>query len=252
MSASSILATRGLGLDIGGATIVADVSLEVSEGEFVGVIGPNGAGKTTLFNLLSGLLRPTAGAVALEGRDVTGEPPFRRTRAGLGRTFQVSNVFPLLTVVENVRLTAEAHLGGTMRIWRRAERVREAVERARWALGRVGLSTAAEQAAGSLSHGDKRKLELAMVLAGDPRVILLDEPMAGVSVENIPELVELIGSVHEQEGKTVLMVEHHMEVVTGLAQKVAVMHHGRLLAFDTPDAVMANATVQEAYLGEPL
>jgi branched-chain amino acid transport system ATP-binding protein len=252
MSASSILATRGLGLDIGGATIVADVSLEVREGEFVGVIGPNGAGKTTLFNLLSGLMRPTAGAVALDGRDVTGEPPFRRTRAGLGRTFQVSNVFPLLTVLENVRLTAEAHLGGTMRIWRRASRVREAVERARWALGRVGLWAAADQSAGSLSHGDKRKLELAMVLAGDPRVILLDEPMAGVSVENIPELVELIGSVHEQEGKTVLMVEHHMEVVTGLAQKVAVMHHGRLLAFDTPDAVMANATVQEAYLGEPL
>jgi branched-chain amino acid transport system ATP-binding protein len=252
MSASSILATRGLGLDIGGATIVADVSLEVREGEFVGVIGPNGAGKTTLFNLLSGLMRPTAGAVALDGRDVTGEPPFRRTRAGLGRTFQVSNVFPLLTVLENVRLTAEAHLGGTMRIWRRASRVREAVERARWALGRVGLWASADHAAGSLSHGDKRKLELAMVLAGDPRVILLDEPMAGVSVENIPELVELIGSVHAQEGKTVLMVEHHMEVVTGLAQKVAVMHHGRLLAFETPAAVMANATVQEAYLGEPL
>jgi branched-chain amino acid transport system ATP-binding protein len=252
VSASSILSTRGLGLDIGGATIVADVSLEVREGEFVGVIGPNGAGKTTLFNLLSGLTKPTAGAVALDGRDVTDEPPFRRTRAGLGRTFQVSNVFPLLTVLENVRLTAEAKAGGTMRIWRRAERVREAVERARWALGRVGLAGAAYKSAGSLSHGDKRKLELAMVLAGDPRVILLDEPMAGVSVENIPELVELIRSVHEQEGKTVLMVEHHMEVVTGLAQRVAVMHHGRLLAFDTPDSVMANATVQEAYLGEPL
>ena len=252
VSASSILATRGLGLDIGGATIVADVSLEVREGEFVGVIGPNGAGKTTLFNLLSGLTKPTAGAVALDGRDVTAEPPFRRTRAGLGRTFQVSNVFPLLTVLENVRLTAEAKAGGTLRIWRRAERVRGAVERARWALGRVGLARAAHQAAGSLSHGDKRKLELAMVLAGEPRVILLDEPMAGVSVENIPELVELIRSVHEQEGKTVLMVEHHMEVVTGLAQRVAVMHHGRLLAFDTPGAVMANATVQEAYLGEPL
>ena len=252
MSASSILSTRGLGLDIGGATIVADVSLEVREGEFVGVIGPNGAGKTTLFNLLSGLTRPTAGAVALDGRDVTGEPPYQRTRAGLGRTFQVSNVFPLLTVRENVRLTAEARAGGTMRIWRRAARVREAVERARWALARVGLEAAAHQAAGSLSHGDKRKLELAMVLAADPRVILLDEPMAGVSVENIPELVELIRSVHEQEGKTVLMVEHHMEVVTGLAQAVAVMHHGRLLAFDTPAAVMANATVQEAYLGEPL
>jgi len=252
VSASSILSTRGLGLDIGGATIVADVSLDVSEGEFVGVIGPNGAGKTTLFNLLSGLVRPTAGAVALDGRDVTGDPPFRRTRAGLGRTFQVSNVFPLLTALENVRLTAEARAGGTMRIWRRAARVRDAVERARWALGRVGLESAANQAAGSLSHGDKRKLELAMVLAGDPRVILLDEPMAGVSVENIPELVELIRSVHELEGKTVLMVEHHMEVVTGLAQKVAVMHHGRLLAFDAPSAVMANSTVQEAYLGEPL
>ncbi len=252
MSASPILSTRGLGLDIGGATIVADVHLEVREGEFVGVIGPNGAGKTTLFNLLSGLLRPTAGAVALDGRDVTGDAPFERTRAGLGRTFQVSNVFPLLSVLENVRLTAEARLGGTMRIWRRASRVREALERARWALDRVGLTTHDAQAAGSLSHGDKRKLELAMVLAGDPRVILLDEPMAGVSVENVPELVELIRSVHEQEGKTVLMVEHHMEVVTGLAQRVAVMHHGRLLAFDTPAAVMANATVQEAYLGEPL
>jgi branched-chain amino acid transport system ATP-binding protein len=252
VSASSILSTRGLGLDIGGATIVADVSLDVREGEFVGVIGPNGAGKTTLFNLLSGLLRPSAGAVELDGRDVTGEPPFQRTRAGLGRTFQVSNVFPLLSALENVRLTAEARVGGTMRIWRRAARVREAVERARWALERVGLVAAAHQAAGSLSHGDKRKLELAMVLAGDPRVILLDEPMAGVSVENIPELVELIRSVHEQEGKTVLMVEHHMEVVTGLAQTVAVMHHGRLLAYDTPAAVMANSTVQQAYLGEPL
>ena len=218
----------------------------------MGVIGPNGAGKTTLFNLLSGLTRPTAGAVTLDGRDVTGEPPYERTRSGLGRTFQVSNVFPMLTVLENVRLTAEAHLGGTMRLWRRAARVQEAMERAHWALDRVGLAAASFQAAGSLSHGNKRKLELAMVLAGDPRVILLDEPMAGVSVENIPELVELIRSVHEQEGRTVMMVEHHMEVVTGLAQKVAVMHHGRLLDFDTPAAVMANATVQEAYLGEPL
>jgi branched-chain amino acid transport system ATP-binding protein len=252
VSASPILATRGLGLDIGGATIVADVSLEVREGEFVAVIGPNGAGKTTLFNLLSGLARPSAGAVALDGRDVTAEPPYLRTRAGLGRTFQVSNVFPLLSVLENVRLTAEARLGGTMRIWRRATRVREAIERAEWALERVGLAAYRFRPAGALAHGDKRKLELAMVLAGDPRVILLDEPMAGVSVENVPELTELIRSVHAQERKTVLMVEHHMEVVTGLAERVAVMHHGRLLAFDAPAAVMANATVQEAYLGEPL
>jgi len=216
------------------------------------VIGPNGAGKTTLFNLMSGLLRPTSGSIELDGVDVTRQPPFRRTRAGLGRTFQVSNVFPLLPALENVRLAAEAAVGGTLRIWRRADGVREAVDRAVWALGRVGLAGREAVLAGSLSHGDKRKLELAMLLAADRRVILLDEPMAGVSAEDVDGLVELIRSVHREEGRTVLMVEHHMEVVTGLAERIAVMHHGALLACDTPAAVMANETVQQAYLGEPL
>ncbi|HET7137444.1 MAG TPA: ABC transporter ATP-binding protein [Gaiellaceae bacterium] len=251
MSASPILATRDLGLVIGGATIVADVGLEVREGELLGVIGPNGAGKTTLFNLVSGLLAPTAGRIVLDGCDITKEPPFRRTRAGLGRTFQVSNVFPLLSVHENVRLAAEAAIGGTMRIWRQASRVREAVDRAHWALERVGLGGRGPLPAGLLSHGDKRKLELAMVLAGESRVIMLDEPMAGVAMEDVDELVELIRSVHA-EGKTVLMVEHHMEVVTGLAQRIAVLHHGSLLAVDTPDAIMRDQIVQQAYLGEPL
>jgi branched-chain amino acid transport system ATP-binding protein len=252
VSASPILVTRDLGLVIGGATIVADVGLEVREGELLAVIGPNGAGKTTLFNLISGLLRPTSGRVELDGSDITGEAPFRRTRAGIGRTFQVSNVFPLLDAHENVRLAAEAALGGTMRIWRRATHVREAVDRATWALDRVGLGARGATPAGLLSHGDKRKLELAMLLAGRPRVILLDEPFAGVSMEDVPELVELIRSVHVDEGKTVLMVEHHMEVVTGLAQRIAVLHHGSLLAVDTPDAIMGNETVQQAYLGEAL
>jgi branched-chain amino acid transport system ATP-binding protein len=246
----TILATRNLGLDIGGATIVADVSLEVAAGELLGIIGPNGAGKTSLFNLLSGLYRPTSGTIELVGRDVTADPPHRRTRAGLGRTFQVSSVFPLLTVLENVRLAADAALGGTLRIWRRAERV--GVEQGRSALRRVGLEGRDDAQAGSLAHGDKRRLELAMLLAADPEVILLDEPMAGVSAENVSELVELIRTVHVQEGKTVLMVEHHMDVVTGLAQRIAVMHHGALLACDTPDAVMRNETVQAAYLGEEL
>ena len=165
----------------------------------------------------------------------------------------MSSVFPLLTVLENARLAAESALGGTLRIWRRATRVRDgdrhgAVRRSR-ASGSSGRALAR---AGSLSHGDKRRLELAMLLAADPQVIMLDEPMAGVSAENVPELVELIRSVHAEEGKTVLMVEHHMEVVTGLAQRIAVMHHGALLACDTPAAVMANATVQSAYLGEEL
>ena len=247
-----ILATHDLGLDIGGARIVADVSLEVREGELVGIIGPNGAGKTTLFNLLSGTLRPTAGRVELDGKDITRDPPHRRTQAGIGRTFQVSSVFPLLSVGENVRLAAEARLGGTLSIFRRAARYAPALDRAGSALVKVGLADRVAWPAGMLSHGDKRKLELAMLLAGDPRVILLDEPMAGVSVEDVDGLVEVIRSVHADEGRTVLMVEHRMEVVVGLAQRIAVMHHGALLAFDTPERVMADETVQSAYLGEPL
>jgi branched-chain amino acid transport system ATP-binding protein len=247
-----ILATRDLGLDIGGARIVAGVSLEVAEGEFVAIIGPNGAGKTTLFNLLSGLMKPTRGRVEMDGRDVTDDPPFRRARAGLGRTFQVSSVFPQLSVHENVRLAAEAALGGSLRVWRPAASVRDAVSKADWAVERVGLAAKSPWPAGLLSHGDKRKLELAMLLSADPRVILLDEPMAGVSVEDVDDLVALIGTVHREEGRTVLMVEHRMEVVVGLAQRIAVMHHGALLAFDEPAAVMANQTVQIAYLGEPL
>jgi branched-chain amino acid transport system ATP-binding protein len=252
MTVAPILATRNLGLDIGGATIVADVSLEVREGEFLGIIGPNGAGKTSLFNLLSGVYAPTAGSIELDGRDITGDPPYRRSHAGLGRTFQTSSVFPLLPALENVRLAAEARLGGSLRIWRPAARFREAIERARWALERVGLARRAEWTAGALSHGDKRKLELAMVLAGDARVILLDEPMAGVSVENVPELIDVIKRVQVEDGKTVLMVEHHIGVVTGAAERIAVMHHGRLLACDTTEKVMANEEVQAAYVGEPL
>ena len=250
-SKAPILATRDLGLDIGGAHIVADVSLEVREGELVGIIGPNGAGKTTLFNLLSGTVRPTAGKIVLDGRDVTGMPPYRRTQAGLGRSFQVSSVFPLLTVSENVRLAAEARLGGSLSVVRRAARFRPALERAASALERVGLAGRSGWPAGMLSHGDKRKLEIAMLLAAEPRVILLDEPMAGVSAEDVGGLVEVIRAVHE-EARTVLLVEHRMEVVVGLAQRIAVMHHGALLAFDTPERVMADQTVQTAYLGEPL
>jgi branched-chain amino acid transport system ATP-binding protein len=246
-----VVSTRDLGLTIGGAQIVAGVTLEVPAGELLGIIGPNGAGKTTLFNLLSGLYRPTTGAIELNGRDVTHEPVSRRTRAGLGRTFQVSSVFPLLSVRENVRLAAEAALGGTLRLWRPATRVKRALEKARTALERVGLGERSDWRAGSLAHGDKRRLELAMLLAADPEVLLLDEPMAGLSAEHVPDLVELIRSLHE-DGKTVLMVEHHMDVVTGLAQRIAVMHHGALLACDTPEAVMANETVQSAYLGEEL
>ncbi len=156
MTHPPVLATHNLGLDIGGARIVADVSLEVPAGELLGIIGPNGAGKTTLFNLLSGLYRPTAGRIELEGREITHAPASRRTRAGLGRTFQVSSVFPLLSVRENVRLAAEAALGGTLRLWRRANGVRSALDKARSAIARVDLEARAETPAGLLAHASWR------------------------------------------------------------------------------------------------
>ena len=248
----SALELTGLRLTIGGVEIVAGVTLAVHPGEFVGVIGPNGAGKTTLFNLLSGLVAPTAGTVRLAGRDVTRQPPDRRARAGLGRTFQTSSVFPRLPVLENVRLAAQAQLGRSLAPWRLVKGGDRATQVAAECLERVGLAHRAWLPAGSLSHGEKRKLEIAVVLAGDPSVILLDEPMAGMSAGDVPGLTEVIKRVHRDDQRTVLMVEHHMHVVLTLADRVAVMHHGALLAFDTPQAVMADPLVQQAYVGSPL
>jgi branched-chain amino acid transport system ATP-binding protein len=213
------------------------------------VIGPNGAGKTTLFNVISGVIRPTEGAVRLDGRDVTLEPIHRRAAAGLGRTFQTSSLFPALSVLENVRLTAQAHAGHATSVFRTPRHSDAATATARAALAEVGLAQRADTVASGLAHGEKRKLEIAMLIAMDPKVILLDEPMAGVASGDVPAITEVIRGLH-RGGRTVLMVEHHMEVVLGLVDRVAVMHHGELLAVDTPEAVMANPTVQSAYLGE--
>lgn len=251
-AAAAALEVAGLGWSIGAVSIVADVGFTVAEGEFLGMIGPNGAGKTSVLNLLSGLVKPSAGTIRLHGRALHGLPPHRRARAGLGRTFQSSDIFPSLTVMENVRLAAQACLGGNLRWWRRAEGVTRAVQSAAACLDRVGLASRAGMLAGTLSHGDKRKLELAILLATEPTVFLLDEPMAGVSAEDVPALTRLIRDVSRERGATVIMVEHHMDVVLALADRLAVMHHGALLACDTPEAVMADATVQSAYLGEAL
>ncbi|HSZ42235.1 MAG TPA: ABC transporter ATP-binding protein [Trebonia sp.] len=245
------LKAAGLGFAAGGVSVLRDVDLVVGEGEFLGIIGPNGAGKTTLFNLLSGLLRPSAGSVELAGRDITGLTPARRARLGLGRTFQTSMLLGALPAAENVRLAAQASGGGSGRWWYRPRDSDVTSARARAAIAAVGLSAVAARPASALSHGDKRKLELAILMAGDARVLLLDEPMAGVSSEDVPGLTELIRNLHA-DGRTVLMVEHHMPVILGLAQQVAVLHHGTLLARGTPGEVMADETVQGAYLGEPL
>jgi branched-chain amino acid transport system ATP-binding protein len=248
----AVMATAGLGLRIRGAVIVDDVTLDVNEGEFLVIIGPNGAGKTTLFNLLSGVTRPTSGRVMLRGNDITYAPPYVRARLGIGRTFQTSTIFAALTTLENARLAAQAYLGGSNRLWVLADEQREPLERARAALASVGLEHRASAKAASLSHGEKRKLDLAILLCGDPDVVLLDEPTAGLAVEDVPEMMALIRGIHRDKGKTVLMVEHRMDLVMGLADRMAVMHHGALLAVDTPERIIANDTVQSAYLGDPL
>jgi branched-chain amino acid transport system ATP-binding protein len=245
------LALRGLTWRVGGVSIVDNVDLDLAPGEFLAVIGPNGAGKTSLFNLVSGLRRPTAGTVAVYGRDVTRLTPHQRARLGLGRTFQTSAVFGSLSVAENVRLAVQARRGGSMRLWRSRRDERAVAGDAALVLERVNLTGRETDLAGALSHGEKRKLEIALLLAAQPKVMLLDEPMAGMSAEEVPALVEVVKSL-TAAGQSVLMVEHHMDVVFDLADRVAVMHHGSLLVCDTPAVVMANRTVQEAYLGEEL
>ncbi|MEV8097915.1 ABC transporter ATP-binding protein [Kitasatospora sp. NPDC085879] len=231
--------------------IVEDVSFTVGEGEFVAFIGPNGAGKTSLFNLISGICPASHGTLELDGADITDQPVHARARRGIGRTFQTSSLWGGMTVAEHVRLAAQAAAGpaASYRLWRRAGRYEAQVAET---LERTELGHRADTLASALSHGEKRKLELAVLLVGEPRLILLDEPMAGVSAEEVPALTELIRSVHRDSGRTVLMVEHHMDVLLGLADRLAVMHHGTLLALDTPAAVMADPTVQQAYLGEAL
>ncbi len=247
--ATPALEVRDLSLRIGGATILEDVNLEVAAGSFIGVIGPNGAGKTTLFNLVSGIATPTTGTVHLNGRDVTSLSVPRRARAGLGRTFQTSSLFPKLSVLENVRMASQVGLGGSLSLVHFPRRDDEATSRAAERLREVGLGDKLDVVAGGLSHGDKRKLEIAVLRATDADVVLLDEPMAGVGSGDVAGLSETIRAMHRERGCTVLMVEHHMEVLMGLVEKVAVMYFGTIIAFDTPQAVMANPVVQSAYLG---
>ncbi|HUH53074.1 MAG TPA: ABC transporter ATP-binding protein [Microbacteriaceae bacterium] len=243
------LEVKDLDLKIGGATILHDVNLEIQSGSIVGVIGPNGAGKTTLFNVISGIMTPTGGSVHIDGRDVTSMPIGARARVGLGRTFQTSNLFPRLTVLENTRIAAQIELGKSLSPFRFPHQNDTASANARNALDQVGLLHKQNAYAGDLSHGDKRKLEIAVLIATQTQLVLLDEPMAGVGSGDIGGLTEIIRKIHEESGSTVLLVEHHMEVLLGLVEKVAVMHGGTIIAFDTPKAIMENPVVQQAYLG---
>ncbi len=243
------LRVDNLGLRIGGATILKGVDLDIAPGSLVGVIGPNGAGKTTLFNVISGIMKPTEGRILMDGEDIAKMSVPQRARAGLGRTFQTSSLFPRLTVLENLRLAAQVDRGGNYSLLRIPRKDDEASLTAIDKLEQVGLGHKLYTPAGDIGHGDKRKLEIAVMLATRSRLVLLDEPMAGVASGDVAGLVENIRQMHASTGCTVLMVEHHIEVLMGLVDLVAVMYFGSIIALDTPENIMNNPTVQSAYLG---
>jgi branched-chain amino acid transport system ATP-binding protein len=243
-----ILRIEGLAKRFGGVEALGGVNLSVAHGDFRAIIGPNGAGKSTFFNTMTGLLRPDAGRVIFEGRDVTGEPPHRLARRGVARTFQITSVFSDLSALENVQVALLAHARQNWSMWS-AARPRH-VERARELLALVGLAASAGRLAGTLAHGDQKRLELAIALAGEPRLLLLDEPTAGMAAQERLESIRLVHRVARELGLSCVFTEHDMAVVFAVATHITVMHQGRVLAEGTPAEVRSRREVQQVYLGE--
>lgn len=244
-----ILETRDLRREFGALVAVDDVSIQVAAQSFHSIIGPNGAGKTTFFNLLSGNLQPTSGQVYFKGQAITKMPVHRTAHLGIGRSFQITNIFPNLTVFENIRLACQALGRDNMRLFRSYRRFGRYIDRAWEVIEQVGLTERAASLARTLPHGDQRKLELGMILAPDPELLLLDEPTAGMASEQVPELMALIQRIQAAGQKTVMLVEHNMNVVMNVSDMITVMHYGSVLAEGTPAEISANETVQKAYLG---
>ena len=244
----TLLQTENLTKAFGALTAVNGVTLEVQAGTLHSIIGPNGAGKTTLFNLLTGQFPPTSGRILFDGRDITGTPAHRIAHLGLARSFQRTNVFPALSLLDNVWVAAFAR-GRSWRglAWRRSDRYAEVSGRARAALADVGLADKADQPAREISHGEQRQLELAIALAATPRVLLLDEPAAGLSPDETQKMVAL---VRELKGRyTIVLIEHKMDIIMGVSDRVSVMHFGSLIAEGTPAEIQRNPEVRRAYLG---
>ena len=246
MSATNALELSGVHKRFGATEIIRGVSLAVTRGERHAMIGPNGAGKSTLFNLISGRFAPTAGSIRLKGADVTGLPPYALNRQGLSRSFQVTNIFPRLTVFENVRCAVLWSLGYRYSFWHRVDKLRDANELADRTLEQIGMTARRGVAAGVLTYAEQRALEIGITIAGNADVILLDEPTAGMSVHEAASAVELIRTV--SQGRTLLMVEHDMGVVFDLADRISVLVYGEIIATDTPERIRANTAVQSAYL----
>ncbi len=243
------LETRELTIRFGGHVAVDHVSCAFRPGELTAIVGPNGAGKTTYFNLMSGQLRASDGAVLIEGQDVTRFSAAQRTHLGIGRAFQLTNLFPRLSVAENVRLAVQARAGvhyDMRRPWRADIGL---ILRADAVLDSAGLSGKRNSLASALPHGDQRKLEVAMMMALEPKIYMFDEPTAGMSVDEVPIVLDLIAKLKSDATKTVLLVEHKMDVVRSLADRIIVLTNGRLAADGEPAAVIASPVVQEAYLG---
>jgi branched-chain amino acid transport system ATP-binding protein len=250
----SLLATQGLTVRFGGHVAVNDVTCSFEPGTLTAIVGPNGAGKTTYFNLISGQLTATSGTVSLNGRTLSGLSPSARTRAGLGRAFQLTNLFPNLSVAENVRLAVQATLEGNHRrglnLWSIWSDHADVSARTHEVLEAVALAGMADKPAASLPHGDQRKLEVALLMAQDPQVYMFDEPTAGMSHDEAPVILNLIRKLKADLSKTILLVEHKMDVVRELADRIIVLHNGNLVADGDPAAVIASPVVQEAYLGK--
>jgi len=243
---STILLTKSFG----GNTAVNQISIDIKDRRCTGIIGPNGSGKTTLLNLISGMLKADSGDVVYADRTITNMPPQDRATMGIARSFQHINLFPNLTSLENVRLAVQAKRQKGYQIFSSHLKDKVCIERAMFHLERVGLAGKAELSSSVLTHGDKRKLELAMILSQDPTVLLLDEPTAGMSVEEVPAILEILMEIKGERKKAIVLVEHKMDFLLTVVDEVAVLLNGKMVAFDKPNVIMADKKVRSAYLGE--
>ena len=244
----SVLIVQDLSRSFGGVQAVKDVNLAVPAGQLRAVIGPNGAGKSTFFNLLTGYIPCHSGSILFRGKDVTGLPPHTLCRLGLGRTFQLYSIFASATVLENVQVALLSHRRRIWNMWAAADKllVREAEE----LLTTLGLEDRAKKLGSELSYGDRRRLEVALALACEPQLLLLDEPTAGMSIPDKPGMVELIRKVSRERGVTVILIEHDMDIVFSVADEITVLHQGAVVAQGTPQEIKSNEQVQQIYLGE--
>ena len=249
MNTTPSIRTENLTIRFGGHAAVNAVSCAFLPGELTVIVGPNGAGKTTWFNLVSGQLRPSAGRIFLGETDITSLAPSQRAKAGIGRAFQLTNLFPRLSVLENVRLAVQARAGQGRRPFIRAASLAGVTDKAMHYLVQTNLVAMAGLPAAALPHGDQRKLEVALLLAMEPQIFMFDEPTAGMSVDEAPVILDLIARIKQDTSRTILLVEHKMDVVRALADRIVVLHNGELVADGEPGAVMAMDLVRDIYLG---